>query len=73
MPPLDGEEFAKGAQKLHAIWPCVHVQPATATSDSRVVVVAQNPRAGTRLPAYGVLSGRGFRPTTVTVTVAAQP
>jgi hypothetical protein len=70
---LVGYEYAEASRKLRAIWPCVHVQAARATFGSRAVIVAQNPRAGTRVPAYGVLiAGGGYRPTTVNVTVAAR-
>ena len=72
VPRLVGEDFGGASNKLHAIWACVHVQPATAMSAARVIVVAQSPRAGTRVPAFGVLSGLGYRPTTVNVTVAAK-
>jgi hypothetical protein len=51
----------------------VNVQAAAATSGARAVVVAQSPSAGTRVPAYGVKVGRGYRPTTVELTVAARP
>jgi beta-lactam-binding protein with PASTA domain len=72
VPRLVGEDFGDASKKLHAIWPCVQVQAAAATSDARVIVVAQSPRAGTRVTAFGVLSGRGYRPTTVNVTVAVR-
>lgn len=70
VPQLVGED-STAITRLRAIWPCVEVRPATATSASRVVIVAQNPPAGTRVPAYGVMVGRGYRPTTVHLTVAA--
>jgi len=72
VPRLVGEEFRHASANLVAIWPCVHVRAATAISGTRLVVVAQSPRSGTRVPAFGVLSGRGYRPTTVNVTVEAQ-
>jgi len=73
VPQLVGYEYAEASGKLRMIWPCVHVQPASGTSGSRAVVVAQKPSAGTRVPAYGVLgAGGGYRPTTVDLTVAAR-
>jgi beta-lactam-binding protein with PASTA domain len=72
VPQLVGLEYADAFGKLRMIWPCVHVQAARGTSGSRVVVVAQNPRAGTRVPAYGVQIGRGYRPTTMSLTVAVR-
>jgi hypothetical protein len=72
VPQLVGDDFGDASKKLRAIWPCVHVQSAAAASDARVIVVAQSPRAGTRVTAFGVLSGRGYRPTTVNVTVAVR-
>jgi hypothetical protein len=71
VPQLVGEDFGVASNKLHAIWPCVHVQAATATSAARMIIAAQSPQPGARVPAFGVLSGRGYRPTTVNVTVAA--
>lgn len=55
-----------------ALWPCVRVRSAHSTSAGGLTVVAQSPRAGTRLPAYGVMIGRGYRPTTVSLTLAAR-
>jgi beta-lactam-binding protein with PASTA domain len=72
VPQLVGSEYADASEKLRAIWPCVRVQAASGTSASRAVVVAQSPRAGTRVPAYGVQVARGYRPTTVNLTVAAR-
>jgi hypothetical protein len=72
VPDLVGSEFASAAKRLQAIWPCVHLRPALATSATRIVVVAQRPKPGTRVPAYGVMIGRGFRPTTMDVTVAVR-
>lgn len=57
---------------LKAIWPCVHVRAAHGTSATRLVVVAQSPPAGTRVPAYGVMVGRGYRPTTVSLTLVSR-
>jgi hypothetical protein len=70
-PTLVGLEFERALKRVHAAWLCVHVRPTRASSASRVIVISQNPNAGTRLPAYGVMVGRGFRPTTIDVTVAA--
>jgi beta-lactam-binding protein with PASTA domain len=72
VPQLTGSEYADASRKLRAIWPCVHVQAARGTSASRAVIVAQRPRAGTRVPAYGVQVAGGYRPTTVSLTVAAR-
>jgi hypothetical protein len=72
VPLLVGEDFGEASKKLHAIWPCVDVQLATAVSATRMIVVAQTPPAGTRVRAFGVLSSRGYRPTTVNVTLAAR-
>jgi beta-lactam-binding protein with PASTA domain len=55
-----------------SLWPCVHVRSARAASAEGLVVVAQSPRAGSRVPAYGVMVGRGYRPTTVSLTLAAR-
>jgi beta-lactam-binding protein with PASTA domain len=70
-PTLVGLEFEQAAKRVRAAWLCVHVRSAHAASVARVIVVSQSPPAGTRLPAYGVMVGRGFRPTTIDVTVAA--
>jgi hypothetical protein len=73
VPRLVGLEYRFAAARLQAIWPCVHVRAANGTPAWRMVVVAQRPRAGTRVRAYGVRIGRhGFRPTIVDVTVAAR-
>ena len=59
--------------QLDALWPCVHVRAAKATSASRLVVVRQSPTAGTRVRAYGVKVGSGgWRPTIVNVEVEAR-
>lgn len=71
VPRLVGDDFGHATKNLRAIWPCVHVQPATATSAARLIVVAQSPGAGTRVRAFGVLFSRGYRPTTMNVTLAA--
>jgi hypothetical protein len=71
VPRLVGREFAAAVRQLHGIWPCVHLQAATATRSTRLVV-GQRPRPGTRVPAFGVRVGRGYRPTTVDLTVAAE-
>jgi hypothetical protein len=72
IPPLVGKEFAPAVAKLNGIWPCVRLRPAAAASATRAVIVAQSPPAGTRVPAFGVMVGRGYRPTTVDLTVAAR-
>jgi hypothetical protein len=72
VPELLGRDFAAAEDDLVAIWPCVHVQPAQGTSGTRMVIVAQKPRAGMRVPAYGVRVGHHYRPTTVDLTVAAR-
>lgn len=72
VPQLVGED-ASVADQLRAMWPCLHVRPAGATSATRLVVVEQDPAAGTRVPAYGVRArGGGWRPTAVTLVVAAR-
>ena len=50
VPDLVGEEASTAFGQLDALWPCVHVRAATATSASRLVVVKQSPAAGTRVP-----------------------
>jgi beta-lactam-binding protein with PASTA domain len=60
VPQLVGDEYVEASRKMRAIWPCVHVQAAGGTSASRAVIVAQSPRAGTRLPAYGVQLALGL-------------
>ena len=73
VPDLVGKEApAAFAQLREAIWPCVHVRAAQATSASRLVVVKQSLAPGTRVPAYGVKVGGGWRPTTVNVEVEAK-
>jgi hypothetical protein len=72
VPQLVGDEFGAASKTLHAIWPCVHVRAATASSATHMVVVAQMPAAGTRVPAYVTVRPHGYRPTTVDVTVAAR-
>jgi beta-lactam-binding protein with PASTA domain len=73
VPKLVGRDARSALGRLpHALWPCVRVRSAQATSAGGLVVVAQSPRAGTRLPAYGVMIGRGYRPTTVSLTLAAR-
>jgi beta-lactam-binding protein with PASTA domain len=72
VPQLVGHEYI-ATTKVQAIQPCIRLKAATATSASRIVVVAQNPPAGTRVPAFGVETGRGFKPSTVDLRVAAQP
>lgn|SRR3954451_3397208 len=71
IPRLVGKD-ANAIERLRGIWACVHVDGASATSASRLVIVSQHPPAGTRVPAYGVLTARGFRPTTVDVVAAAR-
>jgi beta-lactam-binding protein with PASTA domain len=73
VPDLVGLEVGRALTRLMAIWPCVHVEAATATAAARLIVIAQRPHAGTRLPAFGVVVGRGYRPTTVNITVGARP
>ena len=72
VPKLVGLEYRSATTKLYAIWPCVHVRAAGGTPAFRIVVVAQKPAPGTRLPAYGVKVGQAFRPTTLDLTVAAR-
>jgi hypothetical protein len=77
VPELVGMPYADAATKLvasvgDAIWPCVHIRGAESTSATQMVVVAQSPPAGTRVRAFGVLSRRGYRKTTVDLTVAAR-
>jgi beta-lactam-binding protein with PASTA domain len=70
VPRLVGREFSDAVRRLTAIWPCVRVRGANGTSSSRIIVVAQDPSPGTRVPAFGVMVGRGYRPTTVDLTVS---
>jgi beta-lactam-binding protein with PASTA domain len=72
VPALVGKPFTEAASELEAIWPCVHIRGETSTSGTRMVVIAQSPRAETRVPAFGVRVGGGYRPTTVDLTVAAR-
>ena len=73
VPKLVGLEVSDAVKRLHALLPCIRIRAATATSATRLVVVAQEPMAGTRLPAYGVETATGsFQPTTVRLTVAAR-
>ena len=73
VPDLVGEEASTAFGQLDALWPCVHVRAAKATSASRLVVVRQSPTAGTRVRAYGVKVGSGgWRPTIVNVEVEAR-
>jgi beta-lactam-binding protein with PASTA domain len=69
VPKLVGREFSDALRRLTAIWPCVRVRAASATSSSRVVVITQKPGPGTQVPAFGVVVGHSFRPTTVELTV----
>lgn len=73
VPGVIGKDFRQAAAGLVAIWPCVHVQSERSTSGTRLIVVSQDPPASARVRAYGVLSKRGYRPTTVSMTVAARP
>ena len=71
VPRLVGDDYSTAKRKITAIWPCVHVRAANATAASRLMVVAQRPAAGTRVPAYGVKTGqRGYRPTTIDAVAA---
>jgi beta-lactam-binding protein with PASTA domain len=70
VPQLVGHDFGHAEDVLEAIWPCVHVSAADSTDATRLVVVAQRPAPGTRVPAYGVLTGRTYHPTTVDITLA---
>ena len=72
VPQLVGDHPREAEANLVAIWPCFRLLPADSTFPTELVVVAQSPPAGTRVPAYGVRTGRGYRPTTVDVTVAAR-
>ena len=73
VPDLVGEEASTAFGQLgEAIWPCVHVRAAQATSASHLVVVKQSLAPGTRVPAYGVKVGGGWLPTTVKVEVEAK-
>jgi hypothetical protein len=72
VPRFVGREYV-GTTSLRAILPCIHVKAATATSASRIVIVLQDPAPGTRLPAFGVKTGSGYKPSTVDLTIAARP
>jgi hypothetical protein len=72
VPRFVGREYV-ATTNLQAVLPCIHVRAATATSASRIVIVAQDPAPGTRVPAFGVKKGRAYKPTTVDLTIAAQP
>ena len=77
---VQGEELARLATepareaRLAPLPDDVHasVRAAGGTPAFRIVVVAQKPAPGTRLPAYGVKVGQAFRPTTLDLTVAAR-
>ena len=71
VPDLLGKDVAS-ASTLRAIWPCVHVRAATDTSASHLVIVEQRPAPHTRVPAYGVRVGRGWRPTRMDLYLAAK-
>jgi hypothetical protein len=72
VPRFVGREYVE-TTSLRAVLPCIHVEPATATSASRIVVVSQEPAPGTRLPAFGVTTRRGYKPSTVDLTIAGRP
>jgi hypothetical protein len=73
VPSLMGMDADQALRALpRSMWPCVHVRSARAASAEGLVVVAQAPRAGSRVRAYGVMVGRGYRPTTVSLTLAAR-
>ena len=72
VPRLVGKHPRDAAADLTAIWPCFRLRPAKTTTADELFVVAQSPAAGTRVPAYGVRSHGGYRPTTVRLTVAAR-
>jgi hypothetical protein len=55
------------------MWSCQHGAAASATSATQLVIASQRPAAGTRVPAYGFLTGRGYHPTAVDLTVTARP
>jgi hypothetical protein len=65
-----GHEFGYVKRHLDAVAGCVHVNAASGTDATRLVVVSQHPAPGTRVRAYGVrLPSGGFRPTTVALTL----
>ena len=72
VPQLVGKHPRDADAGLVAMWPCFHLRPAHETTATDLVVVAQSPSAGTRVPAYGVGTQRGYRPTTVQLTIAAR-
>jgi hypothetical protein len=72
VPKLIGLEAEGALRRLDAIWPCVDVLPAHATAATRLAVVGQTPRAATRVPAFGVMVGRGYRPTTMRIVLGAR-
>lgn len=72
VPKLVGREVIEAIHGLRYIQHCVEVRAADATSSSRLTVIAQDPKPGTRVLAVGARVGRGFRPTTVSLTVAAE-
>jgi hypothetical protein len=72
VPRLVGDEYRTASRRVVAMWPCVHVRGAIATTSPRLVVLQQRPSPGTRVPAYGVKSADGYSPTNVDVTVAAR-
>ena len=72
VPRFVGREYV-ATTSLRAVLPCIHVRAATATFASRIVIVAQNPARGTRVPAFGVQTGRAYKPSTVDLTIAARP
>jgi hypothetical protein len=72
VPRLVGEHPREASADLVAISPCFSLRPAVDTSATELVVVEQSPPAGARVRAFGVLSRRGYRPTTVRLVVAAR-
>jgi hypothetical protein len=72
VPNLVGKDAAVAYNSLRTMWPCVHVRPAAETAASRLVVVQQRPRPGTRVRAYGFRSARGYHVTTVDLYVATR-
>jgi hypothetical protein len=72
LPRLVGKHPREASAGLVAIQPCFHLRPAQASSATDLRVVAESPPAGTRPRAFGVRSPRGYRPTTVELTVAAR-
>jgi hypothetical protein len=72
VPRLIGREVIDALNQLRYVRHCVQVRAAAATSSTRLVVVAQDPKPGKRVRAIGVKVGRGFRSTDVDLTVAAE-